>query len=122
MSPANFAFETFGLVVSIPIDHNQYLKNTEIRLIQTVTFTGGATNSDAIINLRLLPGVTNDAPFFENDPENSQTPIPCLTDSKLRDWSYKFDKPTDPDGDKIDYTIGCSLLSFDFFNKKIEDG
>lgn len=41
LSPDNFAFEAFGLVVSIPIDLNDELKNSVLRFTLTITFTGG---------------------------------------------------------------------------------
>lgn len=115
-------FGTSGMIISIPIEKNDALGLVTVEWRLFTTFSSGAVNSDAVFSIRMLPGVTNDPPYFESGPSNPVNVIPCLNNPAAKTWHHEFEPVTDPDGDEVLFVLVCPELAVDIFKTKVVDG
>ena len=115
-------FGTSGMVISVPIESNDALGLVVVEWKLYTTFSSGAVNSDALISIRMLPGITNDPPYFESGPSNPVNAIPCLDDSAAKTWQHEFEPVIDPDGDEVIFVLVCPELAVDIFETTTKKG
>ena len=80
------------------------------------------TNPDALIEITflLLPGTSNQAPYFKTEPPTPEL-IPCSSANTALRWSYTMGQAIDPEEASIEVNHECLLLPINFFKVSFEE-